>query len=281
MPGSTARKQAEEALAKWDHDPDFTADNCIPAILALLAATREQEAEHAMFLRMHDDCDAIRRSLVSQGLAAIRRAEEAEAALAEERRKREEAERERHAALVMLGVAVPVAPAPQPEAGEKRADAMGRLIKSFETAEELRRWTHAEIADLLSEHWMEIDGLSAASDLVAEVLDRLRGLKTCADCAGYGYLDHVRCATCEGTGDVPRPAPPAGDGAREAAELVRNVLPLLRTTRKNAADATRVRYDELDESFRAALSEHGTVTLRMISNVARLLAALDKQGDTR
>lgn len=102
--------------------------------------------------------------------------------------------------------AAPAPPAPLEDFGARTA-ALGRLVKSFETMEELRRWSNAEIADLLSEHWQEIDGLSAASDLVAEVLDRLRALKTCPACHGYGYLDHVRCAHCEGTGDVERPQP--------------------------------------------------------------------------
>lgn len=73
---SSAIREAEEALAK----PCF------------LAAAREAEADVARLTRAHGGCDAQVRTLVSQGLAAIRKAEAAESALAEERRRREEAE---------------------------------------------------------------------------------------------------------------------------------------------------------------------------------------------
>lgn len=51
---------------------------------ALLAAEREAEADVARLTRAHGGCDAQVRTLVSKGLAAIRKAEAAQSALAED-----------------------------------------------------------------------------------------------------------------------------------------------------------------------------------------------------
>lgn len=93
-------------------------------------------------------------------------------------------------------------------------EAMERLMQSCATAEKLRTKTNEELADLLREHvWADCELTSARSGLVGEVMDRLRGLKTCAVCHGWGYVEHARCVACDGTGDVsPVPLRVRGEG---------------------------------------------------------------------
>lgn len=83
-------------------------------------------------------------------------------------------------------------------------DAVGaveRLMQSVATAEKLRTLPNDELAALLMEHvWAELEMTSPQADLVSEVMDRLRGLKTCAVCHGWGYVAHDRCHACNGTG---------------------------------------------------------------------------------
>lgn len=85
-------------------------------------------------------------------------------------------------------------------------DAVGafeRLMQSVATAEKLRTLPNDELAALLMEHvYADLEMTSPQADLVSEVMDRLRGLKTCAVCHGWGYVAHARCAGCDGTGDA-------------------------------------------------------------------------------
>ena len=93
------------------------------------------------------------------------------------------------------------------------SDAMESLLQSVATAEKLKTKSNDELADIIEEHvWADFEMCSAQSVLLGEVMDRLRNLKTCASCHGWGYVEHARCVPCSGTGDV---APPA-DAATEA-----------------------------------------------------------------
>lgn len=81
--------------------------------------------------------------------------------------------------------------------------AVARLFQSIATGEELRKKSNAELADLVRAHiWADLELTSPQADLLGEVMDRLRGLKTCAECKGRGYIQHERCGACDGTGDV-------------------------------------------------------------------------------
>jgi hypothetical protein len=106
-----------------------------------------------------------------------------------------------------------------------KAEAMERLIQSVVTGEKLRTATNAELADLMREHvWAGLMMCSAVADLVGEVVDRLRGLKTCDSCHGWGHVAHVQCATCDGTGDVDPRARETDGAVREAKERLWDAL---------------------------------------------------------
>lgn len=86
---AAARREAEEWLAGYDDTvaalPPGRVDTPEVRLLrALLAAEREAEADVARLTRAHGGCDAQVRTLVSKGLAAIRKAEAAQSALAED-----------------------------------------------------------------------------------------------------------------------------------------------------------------------------------------------------